>query len=188
MCTIIFIQLSIHILIVLFVSSNLVVYLSFVQDEYTVGEMDGGVYVCVELSEVGELTQDPIWVNITSQEDSAIGTRELRPDYLLAATEKRTASEQRTSYPLSYSDNKLPISIFFAAGDDFEMVEAMLYFDGGSGNGEGVCVNVTILDNTAFEKDEYFTLQVVSEMNVVIHDSTSTVHIVDDEGMLPLTP
>ena len=88
---------------------------------------------------------------------------------------------------------KLPISIFFAAGDDFEMVEAMLYFDVGSGNGDRVCTNVTILDNTAFEKDEYFFLQVTSEMNVVIHDNTSTVHIVDDEGMplnlrLHLTP
>ena len=143
------------------------VYLSFVQDEYTVGEMDGAVCVCVELSEVGQDTQDQIWVNITSQEDSAIGTCEL--------------NTVLTSY--SQGDQKLLISIFFADGDDFEMVEAMLYFDVGSGNGDRVCVNVTILDNKAFEKDEYFNLQVTSEMNVVIHDNTSTVHIVDDEGM-----
>ena len=59
----------------------------------------------------------------------------------------------------------------------------MLYFDLGSNNGDRVCVNVTIMDNMAFEIDEYFTLQVMSEINVVIHDNTATVHIVDNESI-----
>ena len=47
-------------------------------------------------------------------------------------------------------------------------------------NGSVVCTNVTLIDNQAFEKDEYFTVLVSAEPNVAIHDNF-ILHILDDD-------
>ena len=66
--------------------------------------------------------------------------------------------------------------------DDYEEVNAMLYFDVDSDNGDMVCLNVTINDDMAFEKVENFALEVVSELNVIIEDNNTMIIIADDDG------
>ena len=66
---------------------------------------------------------------------------------------------------------------------DFDPVSDSLSFTAGSVTGDEVCINVTLVDNDAFEKDEYFTVEVASEVNVVVHNNL-TLHIMDEDGML----
>ena len=44
-----------------------------------------------------------------------------------------------------------------------------------------MCINITITNDEAFEKDEYFTVLVASEMNVMVQNNL-TVHISDDDS------
>ncbi len=55
-----------------------------------------------------------------------------------------------------------------------------MFFSAGSRNGSQVCIDIVLLDDRAFEKDEYFTVVVSSEQNVRVHNNF-TVHIVDDD-------
>ena len=65
---------------------------------------------------------------------------------------------------------------------DYEAVDSSLYFDIGSDNGETLFLNVTITDNQAFEKEEDFSLHVLSEPNVIAHVTYTEVIIADDDG------
>ena len=55
-----------------------------------------------------------------------------------------------------------------------------------SGTNEATqCVNITIVDNMAYEKDEYFLVEISSDdSGVMILDDSSTVNITDDESTL----
>ena len=58
-------------------------------------------------------------------------------------------------------------------------------FPSGSETGAMQCVNITIVDNVAFEKDEEFSVSVTAaEEGVAINSSlaTATVTILDNEG------
>lgn len=56
-----------------------------------------------------------------------------------------------------------------------------LSFDVGDVDGELRCVDITILDNIAFEKTEHFYVHIDSETEVVIHQEYAPVYIVDDD-------
>ncbi len=72
--------------------------------------------------------------------------------------------------------------MLISAGLDYMQVnDATRFFPIGSVNGNTTCTDVQIIDNMAFEKDEYFSVLVSSESNVGVH-SNATVHIFDDEG------
>lgn len=45
------------------------------------------------------------------------------------------------------------------------------------------CINISITDNGAFEKDEYFLVHISSEPEVSVPDPFTFVNITDDEGM-----
>ena len=49
-----------------------VIFLSFEQDQYTFLEGDGTVQVCVELSGATEPLEDPVRIDITSLERTAL--------------------------------------------------------------------------------------------------------------------
>lgn len=59
------------------------------------------------------------------------------------------------------------------------MVES---FPASSMGGEEICFNITILDDTIFEDTEYFYLNLELESNVIAHNTTALVNIIDDEG------
>ena len=61
-------------------------------------------------------------------------------------------------------------------------VDEALYFAENSTNLATICLNVTILDDLAFEKDEHFFLYVVSEPNVNVMPNRTRVNILEDEG------
>lgn len=76
------------------------------------------------------------------------------------------------------------VCVLLSAGSDFESLEETVIFPPGSvngSNGMSACVTVTIVNNTAFEKSEYFALVIVAvEDNVVILFNL-TIHIIDDD-------
>lgn len=50
-----------------------------------------------------------------------------------------------------------------------------------SDNGAEICRNITIRNDEAFENNEFFSVHVESERNVVIHIKYAIVHIQDDD-------
>ena len=57
-----------------------------------------------------------------------------------------------------------------------------VFFPVGSVDGDMVCVQVSTLDDFAFEKEEFFNLHMSSEFNVAVRTPYVTLQIVDDEG------
>ncbi len=81
-------------------------------------------------------------------------------------------------------DTHFPLS----AGQDFvEVDDSSHYFPAGSVTGSVICINITITDNRAFEKDEYFTVVVSSKPNVEIHGDV-TIFVQDDDCKTILCP
>ena len=72
--------------------------------------------------------------------------------------------------------------IFILAGSDFDMVDFSSQFNEGATSGTKVCVNVTILDDDAYEKDENLTIHLSSEYNVNINNPYSVVEIQSNDG------
>ena len=71
----------------------------------------------------------------------------------------------------------------YSAGSDFVDVAATVVFPPGSDNGDVECFGVTIMNDMAFEKDEYFTLHFSAvEEGVEIHEAYLSIHILDDDG------
>lgn len=67
-------------------------------------------------------------------------------------------------------------------GVDYVNVNTTIIFPADSVNGNQVCFDVSIIDDLAFEKDEYFSLHIVSaEDNVIIHIEYISFHIHDDD-------
>lgn len=66
---------------------------------------------------------------------------------------------------------------------DYEEVDKTLSFPIGSTDGTEVCCNVTIFDDLAFEKVEFFFIHVVSERNVINADFPYLfMHIQDNDS------
>ena len=75
-----------------------------------------------------------------------------------------------------------------SAGADFDVVSMLIAsFPVGSNNGTLLCLNVTITNDFAFEKDEYFFVEVEPEAGVAILENRATVIIQDDDGESPFT-
>jgi hypothetical protein len=66
------------------------------------------------------------------------------------------------------------------------MVNELLVFPCGSVHGKKVCTDIDITNDQSFEKPDRFSVLVSSEdtQNVVIHEDTATVKIIDDDGKL----
>ncbi len=73
--------------------------------------------------------------------------------------------------------------LIITAGADFEAVSAIIFFPIGSMAGAKESINVTILDDMAFEKNEDFWIHLSSEPAVYISMPYVNVTIIDDEGM-----
>lgn len=77
--------------------------------------------------------------------------------------------------PMSYA-------FFLLGGTDFDQIDTTVRFSEGSGNGARSCFNVTIRNDRAFEKDQYFSLRITAfEDNVHILVDTFDIHIHDDD-------
>lgn len=71
----------------------------------------------------------------------------------------------------------------FAAGSDYVAVTEVLTFPEGSIEGARSCLNISILDDMAFEKTEYFTVDIGNTPgNVQVHIASTSVHIMDDDS------
>ena len=78
--------------------------------------------------------------------------------------------------------NFLKNVVFFLGGSDFDVVNARLVFESGSGNGTRMYFDLSIIDDAMFEKDEYFTLHLVAANDgVVFHIAYLSVHIHDND-------
>lgn len=70
----------------------------------------------------------------------------------------------------------------FTGGLDYVDVNTTIIFPANSMNGDQVCFGVRIIDDLAFEKDEYFELHIVgAEDNVILHVAYISFHIHDDD-------
>jgi len=69
----------------------------------------------------------------------------------------------------------------FSAGVDYVEFDLFGSFDEDSENGTRLCFSIRIIDDQAFEKDEYLSLHVFSERNVVIYNPYIEIHIHDDD-------
>ena len=66
---------------------------------------------------------------------------------------------------------------------DYGMVnDVQLVFPSGSVSGTTIDAAVTITNDDVFEKDENFFVNISSEMNVMIHNFTETVIIIDEDS------
>lgn len=73
--------------------------------------------------------------------------------------------------------------IHYSDGSDFLEVTATVVFPPGSENNDTECFDVTIVDNMAFEKREYFWLHIIAvEEGVMIHITAVSFHIIDNDG------
>ena len=70
------------------------------------------------------------------------------------------------------------------AVDDYEAISVTLVIPLGSMSGATQCQDITIVDNSAFEKNESFFVILSSEPNVQVPDPNVTVTIIDNEGIL----
>ena len=76
------------------------------------------------------------------------------------------------------------ILIYFLAPTDYLSVSTQSNFPVSSENGSTECVNISIVDDLAYEKDKIFFVIIESEPEVILPDPNVTVVIADDEGML----
>ncbi len=66
---------------------------------------------------------------------------------------------------------------------DYVAFNETVYVPIGSSNGSLVCVNITIVDDSSFEKENYFLVNVGDvENNVFIEDRQSLIHVIDNDG------
>ena len=160
--------------------------MSFTEDQYMVEEDAGYAMVCLELSNVTEPTQSQIWVNVSSADgDATIGM--CVP--IMYGMYVSISCSLGMYCCHSLQDVTFTLPLYTTIADlDYEAVDSMLYFDIGSVDGEELCLNVTITDNQAFEKEENFSLHFMSEPNVISHSMYTRVIIADDEGKSTLAP
>ena len=68
----------------------------------------------------------------------------------------------------------------FLDGSDYNGIDTTLLFPAGSKNGTTACINIPIIHNDSFEKDEVFSLHITEvEDNVIIDHRYTVVHIID---------
>ena len=70
--------------------------------------------------------------------------------------------------------------IITLGGGDFSF---MVSFPAGSNNGDRACVDINIIDDVAFEKDENILIALKSEENVIIQNPYATIEVEDNDGM-----
>ena len=69
------------------------------------------------------------------------------------------------------------------AGEDYEMMSSSISFPTTSSGGAMECMNITIMDNDAFELNETFTVTLtVNTAGVMVGNTITEVTITDDEG------
>lgn len=78
---------------------------------------------------------------------------------------------------------------FFLDGQDYVGFDQhTLTFPSGSSSGATECVNISVMDDKAFEKDEVFTVHLVDfEEGIIADTSYIEVIINDDEGIKSLS-
>lgn len=74
--------------------------------------------------------------------------------------------------------------VVLSAGRDYVGVLEVLTFGVSSYNGDTQCVNISILDDAIFEKNENFYVHISSEVDVEIHQQYAPVYIIDDESKI----
>ena len=82
-------------------------------------------------------------------------------------------------------DSKVSMSNCVLAGDDYDVVDAMVSFPAGHMTGQE-CTTISIRDNFAFERDEDFLIHVASEPGIIIYEPYSRIRIRDDDSKLML--
>lgn len=123
-------------------------------------EGGGLLLICLQLTLA---TECPLWANISTSDSSATG---MEYHFLL--------------------DCNIFMSFFFwfalLAGEDFEMIDVSLSFPSGSQPGDTHCINISIIEDLSFEKDEDFSVHVVSDPDADIDAEYTTVHIIDNDS------
>ena len=80
-----------------------------------------------------------------------------------------------------HNDNVLLYMLYYADGDDYEVLQANLVFEPATTQ---QCRNISIVDDTALESDEVFSVNLTTvDLSVVLRPNTSTVVIIDNDGM-----
>ena len=77
-------------------------------------------------------------------------------------------------------------SFLYIADIDYTALSVSMPFPAGTSEGDAdstQCVDISIIDNMAFEKNETFFVIISSEPEVILFDPNGTVVIVDDEGI-----
>ncbi len=71
-----------------------------------------------------------------------------------------------------------------AEGDsDFETTPLTLTFPSGAMDGDSLCGNVSIIDDSALEGEETFTVTLdVTDGSATVGNNATTIHISDDDG------
>ena len=71
--------------------------------------------------------------------------------------------------------------MYCTAGDDYGVLQDDLLFEQGS---QRQCRNISIVDDTALESDEVFSVILTTvDLSVVLSPNISTVLIIDNDGM-----
>ena len=72
---------------------------------------------------------------------------------------------------------------FFSVGtEDFEVVDAEVHFPTGSENNDTACLSITILDDLAYEGNEFFSVHLIPGVNVISFYPYAGVFITDNDG------
>ena len=71
--------------------------------------------------------------------------------------------------------------MYFAAGDDYGILQTNLLFEQATPQ---QCRNISIVDDTALESDEVFSVNLTTvDLSVVLSPNISIVLIIDNDGM-----
>ena len=69
------------------------------------------------------------------------------------------------------------------AGTNYDALSSVETFTSGSTDGHEECLNITIIDDSAFSSDETFTLTLTtSDPDVIIENSVTAITIMDTDG------
>ena len=80
-----------------------------------------------------------------------------------------------------HNDNVLLYVLYYAADNDYGMLQDDLLFEQATPR---QCRNISIVDDTALESDEVFSVNLTTvDLSVVLSPNISTVLIVDNDGM-----
>ena len=156
--------------------------MGFSQESYDVAENDNTVEICVELT--GDIGTD-IWADLSTNNVSAEGIFQLLSSSFFSLCFNPMAITWRFFLPKLYGCDIIILLFLFLDGQDYTgLVQHTLTFPSGSSSGATECVNISIIDDEAFEKDEVFSVHIVDfEEGIIFNTSYVEVMITDDEGI-----